>query len=222
MLLRFESNGSHRHRRVTLSDSSLQQARAALRADLRRARRSISGAERARCARRVTLFADRTGLLHPALRIGLYLALPEELDTAALLALARRRGCRIFLPRIDAAPDSRSMQFVGYGARVRHNRFGIPEPRGAALPSARLLDVLFVPLVGFDRRGNRLGMGGGYYDRALAFTHASAPGARPLLVGLAYALQQFDRIERAAHDVPLDMVITERAIVHCGRVRTLR
>ena len=108
LLLRFESNGSHRHRRVTLSDSSLQQARAALRADLRRARRSISGAERARCARRVTLFADRTGLLHPALRIGLYLALPEELDTAALLALARRRGCRIFLPRIDAAPDSRS------------------------------------------------------------------------------------------------------------------
>ena len=207
---------------MTLSDSSLQQARAALRAALRRARRSISGTERARCARRVTLFADRSGLLHPALRIGLYLALPEELDTAALLALARRRGCRIYLPRIDAAPESRSMQFVSFGARVRHNRFGIPEPRGAALPSARLLDVLFVPLVGFDRRGNRLGMGGGYYDRALAFTHASAPNARPLLVGLAYALQQFDRIERAAHDVPLDMVITERAIVHCGRVRTLR
>ena len=207
---------------MTLSDSSLQQARAALRAALRRARRSISGTERARCARRVTLFADRSGLLHPALRIGLYLALPEELDTAALLALARRRGCRIYLPRIDAAPESRSMQFVSFGARVRHNRFGIPEPRGAALPSARLLDVLFVPLVGFDRRGNRLGMGGGYYDRALAFTHASAPNARPLLVGLAYALQQFDRIERAAHDVPLDMVITERAIVHCGRMRTLR
>ena len=207
---------------MTLSDSSLQRSRAALRADLRRARRSISSAERARCARRVTLFADRSGLLHPALRVGLYLSLPEELQTGALLALARRRGCRIYLPRIDAAPESRSMQFVGYGTRVRHNRFGIPEPRGAALPSARLLDVLFIPLVGFDRRGNRLGMGGGYYDRALAFTRASAPGARPLLVGLAYALQQFDRIERAAHDVPLDMVITERAIVHCGRMRTLR
>ncbi|MDA8348862.1 MAG: 5-formyltetrahydrofolate cyclo-ligase [Pseudomonadota bacterium] len=207
---------------MTLSDSSLQQSRAALRADLRRARRSISSAERARCARRVTLFADRTGLLHPALRIGLYLSLPEELDTGALLALARRRGCRIYLPRIDAARESRSMQFVGYGTRVRHNRFGIPEPRGAALASARLLDVLFIPLVGFDRRGNRLGMGGGYYDRALAFTLASAPGARPLLVGLAYALQQLDRIERAAHDVPLDMVITERSVVHCGRVRTLR
>jgi 5-formyltetrahydrofolate cyclo-ligase len=222
LLLRFESNGSHRHRRVTLSNSSLQQARAALRAGLRRARRSVSSAERARCARLVALFADRTGLLRPALRIGLYLSLPEELETGTLLALARRRGCRIYLPRIEAAPDSRAMQFVGYGTRVRHNRFGIPEPRGATLPSARRLDVLFLPLVGFDRRGNRLGMGGGYYDRALAFTRTSAPSARPLLVGLAYALQRLDRIERSAHDVPLDMVITERGIVRCGRARTLR
>ncbi len=192
-----------------------------LRASLRQARRSIPPIERARSARRVALIAERERLVRPQWRIGLYIALPEELDTAALLALARRRGSQVYLPRIGAQSPARSMQFVRLGTRVLRNRFGIPEPLGPALPSARALDILFVPLVGFDRRGNRLGMGGGYYDRALAFTRARAMSARPLLVGLGYAMQQLERIERAAHDVPLDMVITERGIIHCARTRAL-
>ena len=220
MLLRFESNGSHRHRRVTLPDSSLAAARARLRASLRQARRSIPPVERARSARRVALLAEQEGLLSPQWRIGLYTALAEELDTAALLALARRRGCRIYLPRIDPSPTARAMQFVQESARALHNRFGIPEPLGPTLPSARALDIVFVPLVGFDRRGTRLGMGGGYYDRALAFTRVRATTHSPLLVGLAYAAQELVRIERAAHDVPLDMVITERRIIRCASRRT--
>ncbi len=219
MLLRFESNGSHRHRRVTLPDSSLQQVRAQLRTALRQARRGIPAAERTRSARRIALLADRTQLLRPQWRIGLYRSLPEELDTAPLLALARRRGCRVYLPRIGAQPSARSMQFVRLSARLQCNRLGIPEPLGPALPSARALDIVFVPLVGFDRRGNRLGMGGGYYDRALAFTRARAAAERPLLVGLGYALQRLERIDRAAHDVPLDMVITERGVIRCAGTR---
>lgn len=211
---------------MTLPDSSPQRAReelrAELRAELRHARRSIPPAERARCARRVALIAERSGLLPPAQRIGLYLALPEELETTALLARARRRGCRIYLPRIDAAPESRSMQFVSAAGRARRNRFGIREPSGAALPSARMLDVLFVPLVGFDRSGNRLGMGGGYYDRALAFTRSHALAQRPLLVGLAYARQELDHLQCTAHDVPLDIVITERGLIRCGCMRARR
>ncbi len=192
-----------------------------LRASLRQARRSIPPIERARSARRVALIADRERLVRPQWRIGLYVALPEELDSAALLALARRRGCQVYLPRIGAQPPARSMQFVRLGTRMLRNRFAIPEPLGPALPSARALDILFVPLVGFDRRGNRLGMGGGYYDRALAFARARAMSARPLLVGLGYAMQQLERIERAAHDVPLDMVITERGLIHCARTGAL-
>ncbi len=188
-----------------------------LRASLRQARRSIPPIERARSARRVALIADRERLVRPQWRIGLYIALPEELDTAALLALARRRGCQVYLPRIGAQPPARSMQFVRLGTQMLRNCFGIPEPLGPALPSARALDILFVPLVAFDRRGNRLGMGGGYYDRALAFARGRAMSARPLLVGLGYAMQQLERIERAAHDVPLDMVITERGLIHCAR-----
>ncbi len=219
MLLRFESNGSHRHRRVTRPDSSLQPVRAQLRTSLRQARRNIPPGERARRARRVALLADRERLLRTGWRVGLYLALPEELDTSALLALARRRGCRVYLPRIGARAPARAMQFVRHTARVVRNPLGILESLGPALSSARELDIVFVPLVAFDRRGSRLGMGGGYYDRALAFTRAHAARERPLLVGLGYALQELERIERAAHDVPLDMVITERGVIRCTRMR---
>lgn len=219
MLLRFESNGPHRHRRVTLPDCSVEHDRESLRAVLRRARRSVPDWQRARAARLVALNAVRVLRLRRGWRIGLYAALPEELDTAELIAAARRRGCRVYLPRIGAQGLARTMQFAPISTRMHRNRFGIAEPRGPALPDARALHIVFLPLVGFDRRGTRLGMGGGYYDRALAICRARARESRPLLVGLAYALQQRKHIVRAAHDVPLDMVITERGVIRCTRIR---
>jgi len=71
---------------------------------------------------------------------------------------------------------------------------------------------VFLPLVGFDRHGIRLGMGGGYYDRAFAFRRLRSVWHAPLLVGIGYALQEVERIVPAAHDVPLDLVITERGV----------
>jgi 5-formyltetrahydrofolate cyclo-ligase len=190
-----------------------------LRTVLRQARRSVPDSQRARAARRVALSAARVLRLRRGWRIGLYAALPEELDTSELIAVARRRGCRVYLPRIDTRGLARSMLFAQISARMHRNRFGIAEPHGPALPDARALHIIFLPLVGFDRRGTRLGMGGGYYDRALAFCRTRAMESRPLLVGLAYALQQREYIVRAAHDVPLDMVITERGVIRCTRIR---
>ncbi|HVC30314.1 MAG TPA: 5-formyltetrahydrofolate cyclo-ligase, partial [Steroidobacteraceae bacterium] len=99
---------------------------------------------------------------------------------------------------------------------LRTNRFGILEPEGAQLASARLLDVVFLPLVGFDRLGVRLGMGGGYYDRAFGFMRLRSVWRAPLLVGIGYASQEVERIASAAHDVPLDRVITERGMIRCA------
>ena len=204
---------------MTLPDCTPEHARESLRTVLRQARRSVPDPQRARAARSVALRAVRVLRLRRGWRIGLYAALPEELDTSELIAMARRRGCRVYLPRIGARGPARSMQFAQIGTRVHRNRFGIAEPHGPALPDARPLHIIFLPLVGFDRRGTRLGMGGGYYDRALAFCRMRATERRPLLVGLAYALQQREYIARAAHDVPLDMVITERGIIRCTRIR---
>lgn len=216
-MLWFESNGSHRHRRVTLLDSSPTDARRALRASLRARRRALSAAERARAARQIARHADHALNLRCGRRIGIYAATGEELDTSCLIALALRRGCLVYLPRIDPRPRVRAMRFAQLTERRRFNRFGIAEPEGAALAGARLLDVVFLPLVGFDRRGMRLGMGAGYYDRAFAFMRLRRVWRAPLLVGLGYASQEVDRIASAAHDVPLDLVITERGVIRCAR-----
>ena len=219
-MLWFESNGPHRHRRVALPDSSVADARRVLRASLRARRRAVSAVERARAARQIAQHADRILHLRSGQRIGIYAAIAEELDTSCLIALALRRGCLVYLPRIDPRPRVRSMRFAritpaARGPRI--NRFGIAEPEGRELESARLLDVVFLPLVGFDRQGVRLGMGGGYYDRAFGFRRLRAFWHAPLLVGIGYASQEVELIVPTEHDVPLDLVITERGVIHCAR-----
>ena len=104
------------------------------------------------------------------------------------------------------------------GARLRANpaRIGIAEP--VASPSARIspsrLDAILMPVVGFDRHGNRLGMGAGYYDRALRHLRdGSRRWRRPRLVGLAFACQEVERIVPSTWDIPLDVVVTERGII---------
>jgi 5-formyltetrahydrofolate cyclo-ligase len=217
-LLWFESNGPHRHRRVTLPDFSVTDARRSLRASLRAGRRAVSAAERARAARQVARHADSIIHLRAGRRVGIYAATAEELDTSCLITLALNRGCLVYLPRIDPRSHVRSMCFARISAAaraLRSNRFGIVEPDGARLASARLLDVVFLPLVGFDRHGIRLGMGGGYYDRAFAFRKLRTSWHAPLLVGIGYASQEVESIAPAAHDVPLDLVITERGVIRC-------
>ncbi len=176
-MLWFESNGPHRHRRVALSDSSLAAARSTLRAQLRARRRALGAAERAGRSQRVAQQADRALHLQAGARIALYAALPHELDAAPLIALAQARGCRVYVPRIDRRRDARGMRFLELAGPMRRNRLGIEEPAalGAGL-GARWLDLVFLPLLGFDRSGVRLGTGGGYYDRAFAFRRCATPG----------------------------------------------
>jgi 5-formyltetrahydrofolate cyclo-ligase len=74
---------------------------------------------------------------------------------------------------------------------------------------------VFLPLLGFDRQGLRLGSGGGFYDRAFAFRHWRGAWHAPRLVGLAYAFQQVERIAPAEHDVLMDAVVTEEGLIRC-------
>jgi 5-formyltetrahydrofolate cyclo-ligase len=215
-LLWFESNGPHRHMRVALPDSPPDAARSSLRAALAARRRALSPAVRALAARRAARHADGALLLKCGARIAVYAALPAELDTAPLLELARARGCRIYLPCIERRRVSRRMRFVEMHGALRRNRLGIGEPEGGAVIGARWLDVVFLPLLGFDARGVRLGAGGGYYDRAFAFRRWRRVWHGPRLVGFGYAFQQLEHIAAAAHDVLLDAVVTEKGVVQCS------
>jgi 5-formyltetrahydrofolate cyclo-ligase len=215
-LLWFESNGSHRHMRVALPDSTLSTARSSLRAELRARRRAVSPVERAAAAGRAALNADRALRLSAGERIAVYTALPAELDSAPLIALAQRRGCRIYLPRIDRRRTSRGMRFIELRGELRENRLGIGEPEGPATIQARWLELVFLPLVGFDAGGVRLGTGGGYYDRAFAFRQLRSVWERPRLVGFGYAFQQVERLAAAPHDVRMDAVVTDEGFIQCS------
>jgi 5-formyltetrahydrofolate cyclo-ligase len=98
-------------------------------------------------------------------------------------------------------------------ARLLDNRYGIPEPsiQEQQLP-AWAMQVVLMPLVGFDRTGNRLGMGGGFYDRTFAFKR-NRIHARPLLIGLAHSVQEVAALPTESWDMPLDLIATEKELL---------
>jgi 5-formyltetrahydrofolate cyclo-ligase len=190
-------------------------SRSELRRALRAERRSLTVAEQ----RRHAALLARVLRKHPAFlrarRIGAYLSSDGELDLADLLSLAQTRHKRCYLPVLRPHPKKK-LWFVRYrsGDRLTANVYGIPEPRlrnrHIRLPWA--LDILLMPLVGFDAAGNRLGMGGGYYDRTLAYLLQRRRWRRPTLIGVAHECQRVERLAPAPWDVPLDLVATEKGV----------
>jgi 5-formyltetrahydrofolate cyclo-ligase len=189
-----------------------------LRALLRARRAALPAALRASASIAISRHIAATRWLQPGRAIGLYAAVGTEPGTAALFALGRRAHCRIFLPRIIDYRQRR-MLFLRAGIHpLRSNRHGIREPRaGAPALAARSLSMIFLPVLGFDLHGTRLGSGAGYYDRLLAFRRARTHGQRPLLVGLAFSVQQLAFIAPQAHDVPLDAIVTELGVIRFAR-----
>lgn len=142
-----------------------------------------------------------------AARIGAYLAHRSELDPTPILNQAFALGKKLYIPRIV---DDKKMIFVSWGPsmEMRRNRFGILEPKICRSVDIRLLDLVLVPLLGFDSKGNRLGSGAGYYDRSFYFKK-DYPESLPLLIGLAYEEQAQICLPNEPWDIPLDYVITD-------------
>jgi len=198
-------------------DAALQ-ARRQLRRELRARRRAITGSARTAKSHALARRVDALGLLRAGHRIGLYLATTEEIDTAPLIALARQRGCRIALPRVVDLRRDR-MRFFDLGSNVRRGAYGLMEPQGGVPRPAQEMDVVFMPLVGFDALGNRIGMGRGFYDRHFAFRHRLQHYRRPRLVGLGYSVQQVATLPHQPHDVPVDAIVTECSTLFFHRKR---
>jgi 5-formyltetrahydrofolate cyclo-ligase len=185
-------------------------SRPALRRALWRSRDAMPRAARAAGERLIRASLANSPWLRPGTAVGLYVSRGTEVGTAPLRALARRRGCHVYLPRITDFVARRMALLPDLGAPMRLNRYRIAEPVGGSPITPQALAVVLMPLVGFDDAGNRLGNGAGFYDRFLAFRHATR-GA-PVLVGIAFECQRCPTLPAAAHDVPLDAVITERGI----------
>ena len=188
----------------------------AARRRLRRLRLELDADERAAAQQAILHSLERLRLFRRGARVALYLPMAGEVDVRPCLERALRRGATVFVPRIASRRRGR-MSFVRWTPDIaqRRNRFGILEPEGTIRPTpARQLDVVVVPVVGFDRHGNRLGMGAGYYDRALRRRLDPARRwRRPRLIGVAFACQELAAIPASPWDVPLDLIVTERGLV---------
>jgi 5-formyltetrahydrofolate cyclo-ligase len=189
------------------------QERDAMRRAMRRQRRNLAPAARARAARSFARIAAAAHLLRPGMRVAAYLAFDAEADAAQVIALARHRSCELFLPAITSRRRS-VMRFIRYTSdtHLRRNVFGILEPPRTATHSLAplQLDLIFMPLVAFDDSGSRLGSGAGYYDRCLQHLHAERGWRRPKLIGIGYEFQRVTQLLSQRWDIPLDGVITER------------
>ncbi|WP_298445677.1 5-formyltetrahydrofolate cyclo-ligase [uncultured Ferrimonas sp.] len=193
------------------------QQRQQLRQQLRQARRSLSHEQQRAAAINLAAHLPDNSLLQHASHVALYLAADGELDPHLLAEILHARGKTLALPVIHPFhPHQLLFQQYLPGMAMRPNRFGIDEPRldKSALVPLFELDVVLMPLVGFDLHGNRLGMGGGFYDRTLAGLAATQ---RPTLIGLAHEVQQVDRLPDKPWDIPLDAIATATMLRQCPR-----
>jgi len=145
-------------------------------------------------------------------RVALYLPFDREVDTAALIRAGRQRGVHIFVPFISDRRHCR-LRFFPLTGETSPGTFGIAVPRRRARPvSPQWLNLIVVPLVGVDAEGRRLGMGGGYYDRALAFRRRRTSWMGPHLVGLAFECQRTGLKFSEAWDIQLNSLATESGV----------
>lgn len=150
-----------------------------------------------------------------AKRIALFLSQDGELSTqSAIEALWQLEEIEVYLPALETVPDWH-MGFSIYTpeSRMVNNQFKILEPDvpNSEHISGRDLDLVIMPLVGFDPQGNRMGMGGGYYDRTFEFK-LNRSAQKPLLIGWAHSCQQVESLPAQEWDVPLDGMITENGL----------
>jgi len=140
--------------------------------------------------------------------VALYLANDGEVNTYPAIQQAWQRGQHVYLPVLDPIRKG-FLWFVEYkpDSRMRNNRFGIaePDPRFNRRINPRFLHAVGLPLVAFDSEGNRLGMGGGFYDRSFEFCRQ--PGVKPRLFGLAHRCQQADTLPMESWDIQLKGII---------------
>jgi 5-formyltetrahydrofolate cyclo-ligase len=177
-----------------------------LRRLLRQRRNALSPSQQRAAAQSLVDSAVRLPAWTNARHVSIYLATDGEIDTGPLEAAAREKGIHVYLPIIT---DTDSLLFNRWesGEVLVKNRYGIPEPTSSTPCSGpSSLDIIFMPLVGWDMLGNRLGMGGGFYDRTLSDARAK------LLVGLAHECQRVDEVPCEGWDVRLDYIVTDAAL----------
>lgn len=190
-------------------DEKIEEAKAALRIKAHAARAALPQAMRADAAQAVTQhFFEHVPLVASDI-VAAYWRIRDELDCQPILVRLMDSNQTVVLPVVIGSEEPLDLRVWEQGASLYEAGFGTLAP--AELAPRAEPDIVLMPLLGFDKRGTRLGYGGGYYDRTLA-----RMSKKPKLIGLAFAAQELDVIPREEHDVPLDAIVTEDGVRHFG------
>ena len=188
--------------------------RHSLRREMRDLRKALAPMQRMQAAEAVAARLQSLDAFRSAHDIAVYFAVQGELPLLHTVNAARSSGKHLWMPVVR---DDGALGFAPWSAAapMQANRFGIPEPVVAisSWRSGMELDLVLLPLLAFDRSGNRLGTGAGYYDRSFAALTQGQRPRQPILVGVAYAAQEVPMIAAESWDVRLDYVITEREMI---------
>ena len=191
--------------------------RGALREELRAQRTRLTPGQRIAAATGVAAMLEQLPEFMVDQRVAGYWAVAGELPLHAAVGDLNARDQRYYLPVLER---QRRLRFGPWriGAELRTNRYGIPEPQCDAdqLLDPAALDLVLVPLLGFDRRGHRLGTGAGYYDRSFAFLQGKPRPATPILVGIGYSFSERPLLPAESWDIQMDFVATERELIDCS------
>lgn len=185
-----------------------------LRARLRQAREKLGAADRIGAAQGVLQSLESLPEFLVDKAVAGYWAVRGEVPLNLVYTRTRAREQMYHLPILT---DKKALVFAPWqnGDDVTINKFGISEPGVARAVGAELLELVLVPLLGFDRNGNRLGSGAGYYDRTFSFLKNNSRPAQPLLVGIGYHFQEVATMTPNDWDVPMDFIATDRELIDC-------
>ena len=201
---------------ATMTSPETGSDKARLRKMLRARRRALSAGEQRRAGASLARRLAGQPLWRRSRRIAVYWACDGEIDPRPLVEQAWQQGRQVFLPVVDWLNPR--LRFVGWDRQTPliSNRYGIaePAPSGDRCPVAPwTLDLVLVPLTGFDAACHRLGMGGGFYDRTFCSSRAGMAIRQPPLLGLAHSCQQLEQVPTDPHDLALSAVATDRAVL---------
>jgi len=199
---------------ILTKNSLISSKKKTLRAKIRAQRRALSPRQQKTANAQLHKHLERSLILLRAKHIALYLGTDGEICPKALISHYLTRKKKLYLPVLHPIKKNH-MVFCPITARtkLKENNFGILEPnfKNGSCMTPRLLSLVILPLVAFDAKGNRMGMGGGYYDRAFEFKQKTSRHS-PRLVGLAHELQKQRQLPTEPWDIPLFAIFTDKRI----------
>ncbi|TCS43742.1 5-formyltetrahydrofolate cyclo-ligase [Reinekea marinisedimentorum] len=179
-----------------------------MRTFLRRTRRNLSPEQQQDAAYRLSQVIRQHVGQQRNVKIALYHANDGEIDLSFFIEQCHKRDFELYMPVIHSFKPTLWFARYSPGSAMYSNRFGIPEPLHGEPIAPWQLNLVLLPLVGFDTAGGRLGMGGGFYDRT--FAHQRRWPKKPKLFGVAHECQKVESIPVEAWDIPLAGVFTDK------------